>query len=491
MHEKIGPGGGESAIRGEPGTCRNNVGGQLMRFQPVIACVAILSLGACGVIYTAPGVNDGPSLGGAYGSAYDVEVVPLTYESAMAANLSPYVAPQLPAAFRPDAIEAAMASTVATSDLPALPPPTARRVTRPAPVAGELPPPGRPEPYRIGVGDVLLLAVREPTTLEGLPGLISARAKREGYVVQDDGAIAIPNVGRVQVARMTLEDAEAEITQALFAANIDPSFSLEVAEFNSKRVSVGGLVGNPTLVPITLQPLHLHEAIELAGGVAATDPEVTVIQLFRDGTTYRFGLERLIDDPAARRIILRDGDSIYVGTAYREAEAQQYFSEQLALRDAQVSAEQQRRSDARQRVQDEQALFEKRLELGAVQRYYAFRAGEVRNPGEIALPFESKLYLANVLLGGQSGGINIQTGDYGAIYVLREESDPRQAGGLTAYHLDAENAANLAAATRFEIRPNDVIFVAEQPVTSWNRAISQILPQLLFSLPRQVTTSGL
>jgi polysaccharide export outer membrane protein len=73
---------------------------------------------------------------------------------------------------------------------------------------------------------------------------------------------------------------------------------------------------------------------------------------------------------------------------------------------------------------------------------------------------------------------------------LRAETDPQLNGGLTAFHLDAENAANLAVATQLEIRPNDVVFVAEQPITSWNRAFSQILPQLFLSFANAVTPAG-
>lgn len=74
--------------------------------------------------------------------------------------------------------------------------------------------------------------------------------------------------------------------------------------------------------------------------------------------------------------------------------------------------------------------------------------------------------------------------------MLRAETDPQLNGGLTAYHLDAENAVNLAVATRFEIRPNDVVFVAEQPITSWNRALSQILPQLLLTATERLAPTG-
>jgi polysaccharide export outer membrane protein len=54
-------------------------------------------------------------------------------------------------------------------------------------------------------------------------------------------------------------------------------------------------------------------------------------------------------------------------------------------------------------------------------------------------------------------------------------------GAVTAWHLDASNAVNLIVATRMEMRPNDVIFIAEQPITRWNRVIQQFVPTLITS----------
>jgi polysaccharide export outer membrane protein len=459
-----------------------------MSLRTITLSAALLALTGCGVIYTAPSVHDGVPFGTAYGTDYDVKVVALTYESAAAANLETYVPARLPLAFQPGA-SAAAGVGVRTPRLPALPAATARPTARPGVVPDQFPPLTEPEAYRIGIADVLLLSVSGYATLEDLPGLISAQSKRQGYIVQDDGAIAIPDAGRIRVANMTLRDAEAEIFQALVAAGIDPSFSLEIAEFNSQRVSVGGMVGAPQLVPITLKPLYLHEAVGLAGGISADDPSVTKIQLFRDGKTYQIGLERFLSDPATHRIVLRDGDSIYVGSEYREAEARRYFEEQLTLRGQlmqgtqfQIQLEQlvaEREATAQQALADQRAQFKDRLELGAVERHYAYRTGEVRRPGRMPLPFERSMSLADVLF--DEGGIDIRFGDYAEIYVLRAESDPQRNGGLTAFHLNAANAVNLAVATRFEIRPNDVVFVAEQPVTSWNRALSQILPQLFLT----------
>ena len=462
--------------------------------RAAITGAALLALAGCGVIYTAPDVNDGEPFGTAYGTDYDVRMIRLTHETAEAANLEPYVPPRLPAAFQPDAVASMAELDIALPSLPPLPQRSARAVSRPDVRRGELPPPAEPQPYRIGVGDVLVLAIRDVATLEELPGLISAQSRRQGYVVQDDGSIGIPDAGRVRVAGLTLQEAESAIFDALVAAGIEPAFSLEINEFNSKHVAVGGLVGAPTLVPITLKPLRLDEAIQVAGGLQTDDPTVTTVQLFRDGTIYEIPVDRYINSPEARNVLLQDGDSVFVGTEYREEEARRYFEEQLQLRqeavrstEYQIQIEQlreQRAARAQQRLADERAVFKDRVELGAVDRPYAYRAGEVDIPGRFPLPFEGKANLADVLFDDR--GIDIQTGDYGQIYVLRAPADPEQFGSLTAYHLDAENAANLAVAAQFEMHPNDVVFVSEQPVTSWNRVISQILPQIFIQIGREL-----
>jgi len=195
---------------------------------------------------------------------------------------------------------------------------------------------------------------------------------------------------------------------------------------------------------------------------------------------------RYRSDPALGQLLLRDGDSIYVGPPYREAEGQANFEEQLALRDEEL--DRQRRAEARQLLAEDRALFEQRLKHGAVEQPYAFLTGEVRTTTQVPLPFERTMSLANLLFNKAAGGINMKFADYGQIYVLRRETDPQKSGGLTAYHLDAENAANLAVATEFQIHANDIVFVAAQPVTTWNRVFSQITPQFFLTLPRQIAT---
>ena len=73
------------------------------------------------------------------------------------------------------------------------------------------------------------------------------------------------------------------------------------------------------------------------------------------------------------------------------------------------------------------------------------------------------------------GGFSNTTGDPAEIYVLRGNKD----GSVIAYHLNAENAANLVLATSLQMRPNDVVFIEEQPITKWNRSLQQLFPALL------------
>ncbi len=457
------------------------IGFQRARTAAALALAGMLA--GCGVAYIVPDVSE-------QGGAFDVSVVPLTPETAASANIDTYIPPRLPLAFQPDAVARIAAKAPAAPRLAALPAPSAPVEIRPAQIPDRFPPLGRPEPYRIGVSDVVLLSVTSAaTSVEALPGLLDAQSKRNGYVVQDDGAIAIPDAGRIRIGGLTMMEAEAAIFDALVAAGIDPNFSLEIAEFNSQRVAVGGEVRQPVLAPITLKPLYLHEAVQLAGGIASPDPDVAKLQLTRRGEVFQMSVARFLEDPAARQVVLRDGDSIFVTSEFREDAARLRFEQEIALRNQQIATtdfsiriaelEATREERAREALEYARDQFLARLELGAVARPYAYLAGEVGQTKRVPLPFERSATLADVLF--EETRLDIRTADFSEIYVLRPASDPTIPGALTAYHLDADNAANLALAARFEMRPNDVVFVAEQPITSWNRALSQLLPNLFIT----------
>ncbi len=433
----------------------------------IILAAACLALSGCGIVYVAPSVKDQVE-------GTNVEIVTLDRAMVTRANQSRYAPRQIPAVFSQSA-----GGGSGLRGAGALPEPVVSQQSRPGLAETRLPPETPLQPYTIGVGDVLVLAtLQSATSIEELSGLLAAQNRRQGYTVQDDGAIAIPDVGRVQLADLSLEEAEAAVFQALVENQLDPTFSIEVSDFNSKRVTIGGAVQMATVVPITLTPLTLQEAIAAAGGVAVNDPEFVTIRLYREGTLYQLPLSRL----PGTNIRLEAGDSVFVDTDYQLEKAQAYFEEQITLSQlrqtarTQALAELQAEVNLRRGALDEQrANFAAKLDADAVERDYVYLTGEVTTAGRFPLPFGSQASLADALFA--QGGALPDTGNPREIYVIR--SNP--AGDVTAYHVDASNPVNLVLATQLEMRPNDILFVAQQPVTKWNRVVQQIVPSLILA----------
>lgn len=450
--------------------------------RTLIVAVSLLGVSGCGIAYNSPSVN--PVRGG----DTKVRVVSITPESVLAANRSGYQPKELPAVFF---------ATAGGGSTPrgagAVPEPVIDYQGKPNGLETRVPPAVPETPYTIGVGDVILLATPQTgSTVEQLTGLLAASNSRQGYTVQDDGAIAIPNVGRVQVAGTTLEEAENRLFQRLVENQIDPTFSLEIAEFNSKKVSIGGAVGQPTVAPITLTPLYLDEALAAAGGVTAEDLDYASVRIYRDGTIYQIPLRELYSNDRLARVQLIDGDAVFIDTSYELDMAQAYFTERIRLaeftQNARVAALNELQAEVgirRAAMADARDNYMTRLELDAVDRDYVYLTGEVDKQSRYPLPFGKTASLADALY--SSGGVPTQTGNVRKIYVLRGSPDPREFGALTAWQLDGGDAASFLLATRFELRPNDVIFVAEQPVTKWSRVISQITPSLITSATNAAT----
>lgn len=427
-------------------------------------------LSSCGVTYTSPKVSENDT-------SYDVSVVEMTPDAVSRANTSKYQPKRLPAAF--SQTSGAGGSPRGLGSLPQAPEVPSETV--PGALELRLPPAVERSAYKIGIGDVILLATRAPGgTVEQLSGLLAAQSQRQGYTVRDDGAIAIPEVGAVSVEGLTIEEAEERVFQRLVQNQLDPEFSLEIADFNSKRVSIGGAVKQSQVVPITLNPLRLDEAITAAGGIALANDDYASIRIYRDGALYQIPLSDYYKNTAARKTILTDGDSVFVDSAYDLEQAQQFYEQEIQA----LQLKQQARINALSELQTEISLrrselaerrsnFQAKLELGAVDQDHVYLAGEVSQQSRVALPFETKASLADVFY--ENGGFPTTTGNPAHIYVLRAKGNEN----LTAYHLNAKNIVNMVMATKFEMRPDDIIFVQEQPITVWGRALQQAFPALI------------
>jgi polysaccharide export outer membrane protein len=436
-----------------------------MKLALLASCLMISS---CGVVYFSPSVKEENTAG------LDVQVIDLTAETVDAANRFPYQPRQLPGAF----FQVAGGGTIAVPEL--LPSPPLAAENKPASLEARLPPEVPISRYQIGVDDVILVrSAQSAASSTVVAGEASPQNQGQLYTVQEDGSIALPDVGRVKVVGLTVMEAENAVFEKVVASNLSPSVSLEVAEFNSRSVAVGGAVGAPGIVKISSTPLTLADALAKAGGVTAGDVEFALARIFRNGALYQVPLADVYSDPDIKRLPLQDGDSVFVDTEYDLERAQAYFAQQIQMSDLRQKARQDavaelaRQIDVRRAELDEvRTNFKDQLELGAIQPDFVYLTGAVASPSRFPLPFGQRATLADALY--DNGGFEDRTANPQQIYVLRGSTvNPTQ---LTALHLDAVNAVSLILATRLELRPNDIIFMAEQPITRWNNVLSQVTP---------------
>jgi polysaccharide export outer membrane protein len=438
-----------------------------------ITFILIFILSACSSIYVPLEVSQVD--GGA-----NVAVIPLTSSSLLEANRSSiYIPRTIPAAF--NTIAEGGSSLRGPLVLPVGP---LQPEVRPSSLALRLPPTVARVPYLIGVGDVLVLATPAGgNSIEELTGLLAAQNRRQGYTVQGDGSITIPAVGRVQVGGSTLSVAEDAIFSSLIDSQIDPSFSVEISEFNSQRISIGGMVRNPSIVKISLWPVYLNEALASVGGIETADPEFSSVRIYRNGELYQIPMTDFNSNGQLQRLELLDGDSVFVDSEFRLDRAKAYFEQQIRIVELQNASRESALAELnaevllkRSELSEERNNFSNRIDLGAVDRDFVYLTGETSQQIRLPMPFGQQLSLADALF--EAGGVAVATGNPSQIYVLRTVNDQSP---VIAWQLDGSNVVNMVLATRFELRPNDVVFVAEQPVTRWNRIIRQLTPSLILS----------
>jgi len=433
------------------GSTQNLVGRSMKR---AILVFIALTLTGCGIAYQPTSVRDDASA--------NIRVVHLTPETVLEANSSPYTPQSWPTAF------------VSTDNLEE----KNHKLQDPFFASQRLD--GvmewrmlerEPLTYMIGVGDVLTLNMQLKESLgDVLNGLMESQTSQRGFRVQDDGAISIPDIGRVVIGGSTLQEAESAVYQRLLEAGVSPSFSIEINEFNSQKISISGNVKSPGILPLTLQPLYLDEAIYESGGFTISDESFIIVRLYRNESIYQIFGPEIYKQNDTNRILLKDGDTIVVDVADE-------YDRILGLRqEARANRLGELEIQTRIKANNARTILSK-MEYGSIAREYVYVIGEVLQQSRYTLPFEHKAVLADALL-ESGGGVSSLTGNPKQIYVLRGAADLKNFAPITALHLDTTNAANFLLATRLELRPKDVVFVGTQPITNWNRMIKQIIPSL-------------
>ena len=305
-----------------------------------------------------------------------------------------------------------------------------------------------PEPayeYRVGPQDVLQVTVWDHPELT-IPAGEFRNAADAGNLVRQDGTIFYPYIGIVHVAGKTLEEIRQLLAKKLARYIEKPQVDVRVAAYRSQKVYVTGEVMQPGVQPITDAPLHVLDAIQVAGGVrsiggiggssstssraSTSEGDLENVRLTRDGKVYNINvLAMLLDGDLSSNIVLKDGDVLHVPDNFNNK---------------------------------------------------VFVMGEVKQPASLLI-HHGRMSLAEAL--GDVGGVDMSTSDPGQIYVIRGGELVEQTGKDTVladsfkpmvYHLDASSPDALILADQFALKPHDVVFVSAAPIVRWGRVLNQL-----------------
>ncbi len=275
--------------------------------------------------------------------------------------------------------------------------------------------------YRIARGDILgITLVGYPDIAPPLTNSSSAsNPYASGFPIDQQGFIQFPLIGRIKASGMSVPQFTANLQSRLQRYLKYPDPQVKIINYRGNKFFIDGEVKQPGEFPIADVPVSLYGAISMAGGATPTGDSNNVV-LNRKGTSYNIGLQSLRQMGAsANQIYLQDGDSIHVN------------------------------SQERNKV------------------YVLGEFGQVE-PVPI---LEQGISLAQVL--GESKGLNSNTANAAKIYVVRDNLNTRV---TDIYYVDMQTVTSFALANRFEMYPNDIVYVDPTGLTRWNRVISALLP---------------
>lgn len=307
---------------------------------------------------------------------------------------------------------------------------------------------GKPIGSVIGQGDVLDIAIWEapPATLFGNSGSdvrlgstgsgsLARGSSLPEQMVDSDGQITIPFIGRVQAAGRTPQAIAKTITSRLAGLAHQPQAIVRLSRNAAANVTVVGEVANSSRVPLTSRGERVLDVLATAGGVRQPVGKMTV-QITRGVKVTSLPLETIIRDP--RQNVRLEPDDV----------------------------------------------------MTLLYQPYSFTAlGAIGKNDE--LPFEATgLTLAQAL--GRISGLQDSRADVKGVFIFRFEDpasvDPalRQDARLTPdgklpviYRINMKDPSSFFIAQSFPIHDKDVLYVSNAPLADIQKFVSVIFSTFL------------
>ena len=241
-------------------------------------------------------------------------------------------------------------------------------------------------------------------------------------VVGSRGNILIRGVGSLKAKNRSLAEVQADITRILMDKGLTPNFQLEVTGFESKKFFLVTENNGTKALPLTDTVVDLKDAVLSnieTQTISQGSATFKVVELIRNGVSYRMSWQKMLSGGASN-VLIQDGDTI-------------------KLKD-----------------------FD--YKLGQV-----FALGGAGNAELVPIDPSKRETLADILF-SPKGALNNLLAKRSEVYLLRGRNPS------VAYHLDAQNVSRILVAAQTELRPNDIVYVADRPIISFSRTLAEINP---------------
>jgi len=283
--------------------------------------------------------------------------------------------------------------------------------------------------YRLGAGDSLLVAIYGHPELSISPfvgsySLGPQGSRPVGLLVDNDGSVQLPLIGRVVIAGQTTEQVQVLVEQQLATYVKEPKVTVQLLFAGNIRYYLLGVFTNPGL-KFSDRPLGLLEALSLGGSVDLEKASLRTAYVARKGKKLPVDFRGLILNGDLRQNIrLKPGDVVVVPDH-----------------------------------QTEQAFV------------FGGFAQSVPQGGAVSF-IHGRLDLLQALARVGFGQTERYQSDLSDVRVIRSEGDHGE-----LFVVDA-NAIMNGEAAPFELAPGDVVFVSPTGFASWNQALGMLLPSL-------------
>lgn len=135
-------------------------------------------------------------------------------------------------------------------------------------------------------------------------------------LIGPDGRAAIPYIGNVKLAGLTLDEAKALIQSKLSEYIRIPSMSVSVKTYGKRKIYVMGEVAKPGIQELDIDSLNAYAAITSAGGFTkrGRSTRVQVLRVIDDTMYYtQLNMKTYVKrHDLTQNVVLQDGDIVYV-----------------------------------------------------------------------------------------------------------------------------------------------------------------------------------